>query len=60
MVKMFTGRLDITIISADFSSKQSASAKDVGIRKQNMNCYVTILVDDKEVGTTEICPATDM
>ena len=51
---MFTGRLQVTIISADLSN-----CANVGIRKENMNCYVTILVDDKEVGTTEIRPATD-
>ena len=55
LVNMFTGRLHITIISADLSN-----CANVGIRKENMNCYVTILVDDKEVGTTEVRLATDM
>ena len=54
---MFSGKIDIEVISADLTD--FTIGKKPEFRKQNMNCYVRILVGGNELGETEIIRSTE-
>ena len=57
-IKMaFSGRIEIEVISADLTDFIAGKVPE--FRKENLNCYVRILVDETELGQTEIIQSTE-
>ena len=54
---VFTGKIEIKVISADLTD--FTIGKKPEFRKQNMNCYVRIVVGEVELGETEIIQKTE-
>ena len=54
----FSGRIEIEVISADLTDFIARKVPE--IRKENLNCYVRILVDETELGPTETIQSTEM
>ena len=48
---MFTGKLEITVVSADLTDFTSGASPEW--RKENMNILVNIFVDNIDLGSTE-------
>ena len=57
MKMVFTGKIEIKVISADLTDFTVGKKPD--FKKENMNCYVRILVGEVELGETEICQKTE-
>ena len=56
---MFTGKLEIILVSADLSSFTKMTGDKVEWKAENMNTLVDIWVDDNNLGSTETAMATD-
>ena len=56
-IMVFGGRLDILVISADLSEFLLLDESEL---KEDLNTFVEISIDGREVGTTPVRPASDM
>ena len=54
---VFTGKIEIKVISADLTD--FTVGKKPAFKKENMNCYVLIVVDEVELGQTTTIEKTE-